>query len=121
MFDIGFLELLLVAIVGLLVLGPERLPQAIRTGSLWLAKLRRNFNAIKAEIDREINSDEIKRELHNQSILGSLEETSEELNRDIKDIEKQLSDTPYDISEVIKSDTHTAATDNAADPSDQKP
>lgn len=105
MFDIGFLELVLVAIVGLLVLGPERLPQAIRTGSLWLGKLRRNFNAIKTEIDRELNSDEIKRDLHNQSILESLESTSTEIHREIDDIQQQLGDTPYDISDVIHTDT----------------
>ena len=41
MFDIGFAELLLIAVVGLLVIGPERLPSAIRTTSLWLGRLRR--------------------------------------------------------------------------------
>jgi sec-independent protein translocase protein TatB len=115
MFDIGFLELVLVAIVGLLVLGPERLPQAIRTGSLWLGKLRRNFNAIKTEIDRELNSDEIKRELHNQSILESLESTSTEIHREIDDIQQQLSDTPYDISDVVNTDANAASTVSSDD------
>ena len=64
MFDIGFTELLLVSIVGLLVLGPERLPGAIRTGSLWLGQLRRSFNNIRTEIEREINAEDIKREIH---------------------------------------------------------
>ena len=59
MFDIGFLELLVVSIVGLLVLGPERLPGAIRTVSLWLGKLRSGFNSVRAEIEREIKADEI--------------------------------------------------------------
>ena len=54
MFDIGFAELLLIAIVGLLVIGPEQLPGTIRTISLWLGRLRRSFNEIKSDIEREI-------------------------------------------------------------------
>jgi len=108
MFDIGFLELVLVAIVGLLVLGPERLPQAIRTSSLWLGKLRRNFNAIKDEISSELDSDEIKRELHNQSIMDSLESTAAEIHQEIDDIKQQLGDTPYDISDVINTTSDAA-------------
>ncbi|MCY3639500.1 MAG: Sec-independent protein translocase protein TatB, partial [Gammaproteobacteria bacterium] len=49
MFDIGFPELMLVAIVGLLVIGPNRLPEALRTLGLWLGRMRRSFN--KPEFD----------------------------------------------------------------------
>ena len=55
MFDIGFLELVIIAIVGLLVMGPERLPGAIRTGGLWLARLKASFQNIKSDFEREIN------------------------------------------------------------------
>ncbi len=79
MFDIGFAELLLVSVVGLLILGPERLPGAIRTASLWLGKLRRGFNTIRAEIEREINADEIKQDLHNQAIMESLQQAEKDL------------------------------------------
>ena len=79
MFDIGFSELVLLAVVGLLVLGPERLPGAIRTGSLWLGKLRRSFNNIRAEIEREINADEIRQDLHNEGIMESLKQAEQDL------------------------------------------
>jgi sec-independent protein translocase protein TatB len=79
MFDIGFSELVLVAVVGLLVLGPERLPGAIRTGSLWLGRLRRSFNNIRAEIEREINADEIRQDLHNEGIMESLKQAEQDL------------------------------------------
>jgi sec-independent protein translocase protein TatB len=79
MFDIGFAELLLVAVVGLLVLGPERLPGAIRTTSLWLGRLRSSFNAIRAEIERELNTDEIKQDLHNEEVLKSLRQAEQDL------------------------------------------
>lgn len=70
MFDIGFSELLLVALVALLVLGPERLPGAARTAGLWIGRLRRSFAALRSEVEREIGADEIRRQLHNENILA---------------------------------------------------
>lgn len=69
MFDIGFTELLLVGLVALFVLGPERLPGAVRTAGLWIGRAKRSFANIKAEVEREIGADEIRRQLHNERIL----------------------------------------------------
>lgn len=69
MFDIGFSELLLVGLVALIVFGPERLPGAARTAGLWIGRLKRSFSAIKAEVEREIGADEVRRQLHNEQIL----------------------------------------------------
>ena len=74
MFGISFGELLLVGLVALLVLGPERLPGAARTAGLWIGRLKRSFNAIKQEVEREIGADEIRRQLHNEHILSMEEE-----------------------------------------------
>ena len=63
MFDIGFSELLLVGLVALLVLGPERLPGAARTAGLWVGRIKRSFLSIKTEVEREIGADEIRRQL----------------------------------------------------------
>ena len=68
MFDIGFTELLLVGLVALMVLGPERLPGAVRTTGLWVgaeAQLQQH----QGEVEREIGADEIRRQLHNERIL----------------------------------------------------
>jgi len=100
MFDIGFAELLLVSIVGLLVLGPERLPVAIRTISLWLGKFRRSFNSIRSEIERELNTDEIKREIHNDAVMQSLKAAEQDLKSAGQDIQNALPETPYDISDL---------------------
>lgn len=83
MFDIGFTELLLIALVALVVLGPERLPGAVRTTSLWIGRLKRSFSAIKAEVEREIGADEIRRQLHNEQIL--------ELEREMKAMQQSVS------------------------------
>jgi sec-independent protein translocase protein TatB len=92
-FDIGFAELLLVSVVGLLVLGPERLPSAIRTASLWMGRLRRSFNAIRADIEREIDADGIKQDLHNNAVMDSLREAE-------RDLRGTVSDLPYNTAGI---------------------
>ncbi|MDD0976041.1 Sec-independent protein translocase protein TatB [Pseudomonas fontis] len=80
MFGISFSELLLVSLVALLVLGPERLPGAARTAGLWIGRLKRSFNAIKQEVEREIGADDIRRQLHNEHILSMEQEARRILN-----------------------------------------
>ncbi len=80
MFDISFPELILVCVIALVVLGPERLPEALRTLGLWLGRARRSFLSVKAEIEREIGMDEVRRQLHNETIMEDLRK----LERDVK-------------------------------------
>ncbi len=90
MFDIGFSELLLVAVVGLLVLGPERLPTAIRTTSLWVGRLRRQFTEIRAEVEREIGADEIRAQLRNEEIMEQLRESREVIESTSRELRQPL-------------------------------
>lgn len=90
MFDIGFFELLIIAVVGLLVIGPEELPGAIRFVSLWIGRLRNSFNEIKTEIEREVGADDIKRQLHNEAILQKLKKTAQQTENSIQDIHEDL-------------------------------
>ena len=68
------MELMLVFVVALIVIGPDKLPGAVRTGSLWLGRFRRSYNKVKSEIERELNTDEIKRQLHNEAVLEEIEQ-----------------------------------------------
>jgi sec-independent protein translocase protein TatB len=61
MFDIGFSELLIIAIVALLVLGPERLPRAARMAGLWVRKARAQWYSVQADLERELAAEEYKR------------------------------------------------------------
>ncbi len=72
MFDIGFAELLLLAIVALVVIGPERLPETARTLGLWMGRLRRMFSNAKTELERELGVDEVRRQLHNEQVMSEL-------------------------------------------------
>ena len=79
--NISSIELLLILVVALLVIGPERLPAAIRTASLWMGRFRRSFYKVKAEIEREINADEVRRQLHNESVLADIRDTKSEVTK----------------------------------------
>ena len=78
MFDIGALELIMIGVVALLVVGPERLPKLARTAGLWVGRARRAFASVKDEIDREIKADELKEILRKQAESNPLESIIEE-------------------------------------------
>lgn len=61
MFDIAFSELMLIAVVALVVIGPERLPRVARTAGHLLGRLQRYVGDVKADIDREMRLDELKK------------------------------------------------------------
>jgi sec-independent protein translocase protein TatB len=78
MFDVGFWELVLIGIVVLFVVGPERLPRLARTSGLWLGKARRLVDSVKAEIEQELYLEEAKR-LVNESQLSGLDPVLEDV------------------------------------------
>ena len=84
MFDIGGFELLLVAIVGLLIVGPERLPEVLRSIGLWMGRLKRALHAAKTEIAQEIGMDDIQRQLHNESVLNEIKKIEKEAIGDVQ-------------------------------------
>ena len=128
MFGISFSELLLVGLVALLVLGPERLPGAARTAGLWIGRLKRSFNAIKQEVEREIGADEIRRQLHNEHIL-SLEQEARKILSPVNEPSKppvaEHSIAPPPVAEVAPVVEHTpvppAATPTAPAPPEPAP
>jgi len=61
MFDIGFSELLIIAVVALLVLGPERLPRAARLAGMWVRKARAQWYSVQADLERELAQEEYQR------------------------------------------------------------
>jgi len=79
MFDIGFSELLLIAIVALVVLGPERLPKAARFAGLWVRRARAQWDSVKQELERELEAEELKRNLH--IVQASLREAESQLRQ----------------------------------------
>jgi sec-independent protein translocase protein TatB len=101
MFDMGFLELLLIGIIALIVLGPERLPKAARTLGLWVGKAKQGFESIKTEIDRELKLKELQQELADQkskieaeaglaSLEGDLNQAANTIHNDVMSLGKEF-------------------------------
>ena len=105
MFDIGFAELILISVVALLVIGPERLPGAIRTGSLWLSKFKRGFNDIKREVQQE---------LHNDGVMQELRKTGE-------DLKEQANSIHQDVKKAAESVVQSAVPDAATSDKSENP
>ena len=116
MFDIGFLELLIVAVVALLVLGPERLPIAIKTTALWVSRIKRSFDSMRTEIERELKVDEIRQDIHNTSVMEELKRTREELTQGVSEMRKSVHNDlnqPLDVEEKANRAASQIADDKA--------
>ena len=81
MFDIGFPELLLILFVGLVVIGPDKLPQLIKTSIRSFRTLRGYLVEAKSQIEKSVGIDEIRQDLHNEKIVESLKENQKTKKR----------------------------------------
>lgn len=105
MFEVGFMELLMVAVVALVVVGPERLPGLARTIGAWVGRARGFLGSVKADIDRELKAEELKRILEQQAKLANpLHEIIEETKASLADTsalaEKSLSETRQETEAI---------------------
>lgn len=100
MFDVGFTELLLAALVALLVVGPERLPGAARTAGRMLRKLRSSWSNVRDEVQRELQAEDLKRQMNDAVMKGkhAAEGLASEARRHVDDIVRGVKpdDTPAD-------------------------
>lgn len=93
MFDIGFWELVVVGVVGLLVLGPERLPVAIRTVSRLFKTVRDTANSVKTELSQELRMEELHRDLKKAEQLDI-----KNLSPELKESIEQLKDAAASVT-----------------------
>lgn len=89
MTGVGFFEILLIAVVGLLILGPDKLPGALRTMALWIGRFRRSFDDIKRDIEKEIGADDIRRQLRNEAIMDKFQEGKKQITDTVDKAKKQ--------------------------------
>ena len=108
MFDIGFSELLIIAVITLIVMGPERLPETVRTISLWLGRMKQMLSSARQELENEVGMDDIRRQLHNEKIMRDLNETKDDLETSFTEtkaaLNKELSDTKADLNKELSED-----------------
>ena len=139
MFDVGFSEVVIIAIIALVILGPERLPKVARTIGFWVGKARRMVADVKTDIDREMRESELAdlRKLGNeisdvknefQSAAGKVADDSgvesvvESIKKSADDIQSSVSDvTGVDDSAQSSVSDVTAADDSAQSAENESP
>lgn len=91
MFDIGMGELGLIAVVGLLVLGPERLPRVARTTGALLRKARQSWHSVRTDIERELAAEDLKRTIQQATAAA---DPSADLQRTVEQVKAATADPP---------------------------
>jgi sec-independent protein translocase protein TatB len=113
MFDIGFSELLVIAVVALLVIGPERLPKVARTAGHLFGRLQRYVNDVKADINREMELDELRR------LRSEFEDAARSVEQSVHDVDRQVRAVGDDLTKSLSEGGPMAlpsGTDNATTP-----
>ena len=100
MFDVGFSELMVIAVVALIVIGPERLPRVARTMGHLFGRLQRYVNDVKADINREIELDELRK------FKSTFEEAARgfegSVNTTLDSVQNEVSKTETELNELTK-------------------
>lgn len=79
MFDIGFTELLVVAVIGLIVIGPEKLPHTIRMLRAWITRIKSTVTELQIDLEKELNAEEMTKRLAQTTEQSALTEIKEDL------------------------------------------
>ncbi|NCF77052.1 MAG: twin-arginine translocase subunit TatB [Proteobacteria bacterium] len=103
--DFGSMELMLIVLVTLLVIGPERLPETLRTLGLWVGRISRSFSAMKVELEQEIGMDDVRRQLHNESVMAQMKQIEDDVKNTIQ---------PPAVSAPSEGDTNPDSADNTS-------
>ena len=120
MFDIGFWEIIVISVLGLLVLGPERLPVAIRTVSSWVKTIKGAANSVKDELSHELKIQEMHDNLKKAENLGmnnispELQESIDTLRDATASVTRPYADSMNDVMEQAKATSPKANETNTA-------
>lgn len=120
MFDLGFTEMVLIGIVALIVIGPERLPGVARTAGKYFGRLKRFMTTVKADVEQELRADELREILaQQQQQLNSLKDTINDAGREIEKEADALNQAGNEIAQELESSA--AQEDAPASAADQAP
>src|SRR5438045_805095 len=108
MFDIGISEIMVIAVVALVVIGPERLPRVARTIGTLLGRAQRYVNDVKAEVNREMELEELRKlQTQMQDAARDIQQTVSTAGADVQsavqDVEKSLNETIDPVTEAAAS------------------
>lgn len=104
MFDFGFWELMIIALVALLVVGPERLPKLAREIGRWVGKIKRFVSSVRSDIEQELRTDELQAMLQDQEkeinrLKTMMEDTEQDLRREVGKTQSKVRSMEEEIKE----------------------
>ena len=108
MFDIGFSEIVVIAVVALIVIGPERLPKAARTAGHLFGRLQRYVSDVKADINREMELDELRK--LQQQVQSAARDIETSVSTAARDFEETARSVENDLNRAAADETPTAST-----------
>ncbi|MDF4257468.1 Sec-independent protein translocase protein TatB [Vibrio parahaemolyticus] len=114
MFDIGFWELVLISVVSLVVLGPERLPHAIRSVSRFIGAAKNMANSVKDELSHELKVQELQENLRKAEQMG-MEDLSPELKSSVEELKKAAQSVNRPYADKTQSETEPAKAEPVAE------
>jgi sec-independent protein translocase protein TatB len=103
MFDIGFSELIMIGLVSLLVIGPERLPKVARLAGFWIGKTRSMVASVKSEIKQELQAEELRQIFKEQAELQEFHAAINESTDAVNSIKSSLAALPEETQVDVKS------------------
>ncbi|MCZ4306438.1 Sec-independent protein translocase protein TatB [Zoogloeaceae bacterium G21618-S1] len=112
MFDIGFTELMIIAIVGLVVIGPERLPKVARTVGHMLGRLQRYVGDVKSDIQREMHLEDLKK--LQKEMTDSARDLESGLRGQAAAVQADLDNTAKSVNSAVTGETTPKAVDTTA-------
>jgi sec-independent protein translocase protein TatB len=112
MFDVGFSELIVIGVVALVVIGPERLPKVARTVGVLVGRLQRYVSQVKADINREMDMAELGKV--KQEFESAARSFQTEVESKAADVEREIRDAQAQIDRDLASATSTASESTAA-------
>ncbi|MFT3755580.1 MAG: Sec-independent protein translocase protein TatB [Pseudoxanthomonas sp.] len=135
MFDIGFTELLVIAVVALVVLGPERLPKAARFAGLWVRRARAQWDSVKGELERELAAEELKSSLREaqdvaDQVKRSVREAGAQVQRELTQAQEAVKESVTQLGEpmaeaakagVLEAPAETTSSEAAVEVADEAP
>lgn len=95
MFDVAFSELVVIAVIALIVIGPEKLPKVARTAGLLLGRMQRYISTVKADIGRELQFEEL------QQLQREVRESSNQIGGELDQLRSRITDEARNVEQSI--------------------
>lgn len=116
MFDIGFTELVLLGIIGLVVIGPQKLPHTLRMIAAYTGRIKRTVNDLKHELEQEVDAEELRQRIQQEMQQSGLQQLKQDIEHSAQEINQETASL-LNPETTEKPDTESSPSSQAKPPS----